>query len=365
MIRVLLAVAYVLIPTSAFSFGAISCHRVADRVFCAVTVNFPTANAAEFAALDKCSVNIHAGCIYPAAFSDTCQAAYYTLNAPHTFYLQSAVTASGAKAATEQDCMIHDPTHSCRPAVWGCDGTADPHPSPNEIAVYDSASFLNNIRDARPSANFLNLGAIGAGISFGIGLILCLLIYACRAAIINFVIHGNLPRSLPVYAEDIQVVFKRTQRINWYGRVIFGIAVKLAMAEQQLSDTRKYWLGRVVAFDSLRRQRQNELARMHLQLAATAKPESKEKTALRQLWAAIKYILFVLFYLARAIFSFLVGFLFIRVTIAKLVRGTKVESKDLILVLQAKTAIEETAHYLKEYLSTANSFDGTDEVQNA
>jgi hypothetical protein len=196
-------------------------------------------------------------------------------------------------------------------------------------------------------------------------LLLAVLAIAFRSPLLNLIIHGNLPYKLPVYGEDIQVIFKRTQRTNWYGRVIFGIAVKFAMAEQQLSDTRKYWLGRVIAFDSLRRQRQNELARMHLQLAATAKPESKEKTALRQLWAAIKYILFVLFYLARAIFSFLFGFLFIRVTIAKLVRGTKVESKDLILVLQAKTAIEETAHYLKEYLTTANSFDGTDEVHDA
>ncbi len=198
-----------------------------------------------------------------------------------------------------------------------------------------------------------------------IGVLVIVLVYAARASIINFVIHGNLPPTLPVYAEDIQAIFKRTQRVNWYGRVIFGLAVQFAMAHQQLVDTRKYWLGCVIAFDSLRRQRQNELARMHLQLAAAAKPESKEKTALRQIWAAIKYILFVLFYLARALFSFLFGFIFIRVNVAKLVRGTKIESKDLILVLQAKTAIEETAHYLKEYLTTANSFDGSDEVHNA
>ena len=76
-----------------------------------------------------------------------------------------------------------------------------------------------------------------------------------------------------------QAIFKRTRRLNWYGRVIFGLAVQFAMAHQQLVDTRKYWLGCVIAFDGLRRQRQNELARMHLQLAAAAKPESKEKTA--------------------------------------------------------------------------------------
>jgi hypothetical protein len=362
MIRVLLAFAYVLIPTSAFSFGAISCDRVADRVVCAVTVNFPNANIAQFTALDKCSVKAHAGCIFPPAFSDTCNAAYYTLNAPQTFYFQSAATASEAKAATERQCMNLDPTHSCRPAVWGCDGTADPHASPNQVAIYDSASFLNIIRDAQPSTNLLNPGAIGAGISFGIGVIIALLIYAKHSAIANFVIHGNLPSSLPVYAEDIQVLFKRSQRVNWYGRVVFGIIARLGMTEQQLSLVRRYWLGRVIAFDSLRRQRQSELARMHLQLAAAVKSEPKDKKALSQFFAFVKTVFLSVFYLLRALFSFLFGFLFIRITIAKLARGKLIESKDLILVLQAKEAIEETARYLKEYLTVAETFDGREEL---
>jgi hypothetical protein len=63
-----------------------------------------------------------------------------------------------------------------------------------------------------------------------------------------------------------------------------------------------------------------------------------------------------------AFFNFVLSFFFIRVTVAKLVRGTIVESKDLTLILQAKEAIEETATYLKEYLTTANTFDGRDEV---
>ena len=126
-----------------------------------------------------------------------------------------------------------------------------------------------------------------------------------------------------MYGEDIQCLFKRTQRVNWYGRTIFGIAADLAMTHQQLIDIRKYWLGRVVAFDSLRRQRQNQLARMHLQLAASVKSETKDKKPLSQLWAALKFLFLAVFYLIRALFSFLFGFLFIRVTIAKLVRGTQ------------------------------------------
>ena len=61
-------------------------------------------------------------------------------------------------------------------------------------------------------------------------------------------------------------------------------------------------------------------------------------------------------------FNFILSFFFIRVNIAKLVQGTIVESKDLTLILQAKEAIEETATYLKEYLITANTFDGRDEI---
>lgn len=206
---------------------------------------------------------------------------------------------------------------------------------------------------------------LGSGISFGIGLIIVLVLFAQRAKLFNFIIHGSLPHELPVYGEAPQVLFKRTQRVNWYGRVVFGIVANLSMTKDELAKIRRYWLGRVIAFDSLRRQRQNELARMHLQLAATASTEAKDNKALSQLWAFVKTILLSVFYLFRALFSFVFGFLFIRVTIARLVRGAVIESKDLTLILQAKDAIEGTANYLKEYIATADTFDGRDEVHNA
>lgn len=209
---------------------------------------------------------------------------------------------------------------------------------------------------------FPQFGWLATAVSSALGVLLVLLLYGFRSPIANVVIHGNLPYKLDVYGDDIRCVFKRTQRVNWYGRVIFGIVANLPMTHNQLTDVRKYWLGRVVAFDSLRRQRQNELARMHLQLAASAKADAKDKKPLSQILAALKMLFFILFYLIRALFNFLFGFLFIRVTVAKLVRGTVIESKDLTLVLQAKEAIEQTATYLKEYLETANTFDGRGEV---
>lgn len=354
------------LPTSAFSFGAISCGRVADHVVCAITVNFPNANIATYTALRNCTDKAGTGCSFPPSFSDTCNAAYYTLNSSQTFYFRSAATASDAKALTEQECMSYDATRSCHAAVWGCDGTADPHPSANELAIYDSASFLNIVRDPRPFASLLNLGAVGTGISFGIGVIIALIVYAMRGAIANFVIHGNLPYKLPAYAEDITVLLKRSQRVNWYGRVIFRVTARLSMTEKQLALVRRYWLGRVIAFDSLRRQRQNELARMHLQLAASMQAETKrDQKPLSQMWSAIKYLFAVIFYLMRSLFSFLFGFLFLRVTIAKLVRSRPIESRDLVLLLEAKQAIEDSAKYLKEYLETAETFDGRDELFNA
>ena len=182
------------------------------------------------------------------------------------------------------------------------------------------------------------------------------------AAIVAY-FKGRLPESLPVYGDDIRCVFKRTQRVNWYGRVIFGIVSNFVMTKDQLADVRKYWLGRVVAFDSLRRQRQNELARMHLQLASSVKSEAHDKKKFwSRRWATFRTFVRRFFWVFAALFSFLFGFFFIRVNIAKLVRGTVIESKDLALILQAKQAIEDSATYLKEYLETANTFDGRGEI---
>jgi Domain of unknown function (DUF4189) len=269
--------------------------------------------------------------------------------------IASASNPSQAKTATEETPELanklalatcaQESNETCRIVFSGCD---DPPP----VTAIPLTIF-----------SYFNLGTIGTGISSGIGIILALLVYAKRAAIANIIIHGNLPYKLPVYGEDIQCLFKRTQRVNWYGRVVFGIVVNLAMTHQQLIDVRKYWLGCVIAFDSLRRQRQNELARMHLQLAAsvTSDPHDKKKFWSRR-WATIRTFIRRLFWIFTALFSFLFGFFFIRVTIAKLVQGTIIESKDLVLILQAKDVIEESTTYLKEYLTTANTFDGGDEI---
>jgi hypothetical protein len=91
-------------------------------------------------------------------------------------------------------------------------------------------------------------------------------------------------------------------------------------------------------------------------MKAKSDPHDKKKFWSRR-WATFRSFVKKLFWVFIAFFNFVLSFFFIRVTIAKLVQGTIVESKDLTLILQAKEAIEETATYLKEYLQTANTFD--------
>jgi hypothetical protein len=203
---------------------------------------------------------------------------------------------------------------------------------------------------------------IRSGIGLGLGILIVVVAFAKRAALFNYIIHGNLPYKIEAPSEDIEVLFTRSQRVNWLGRVVFGLTAQMGMTEHQLLLVRRYWLGRVIAFDSLRRQRQNELARLHLQLAAKTESKPKDAGALSQVLSLLWTIFFIFFWLIRALLSFLVGFLYVRVTIAKLVRGHLVESIDLVLLMEAKTAIEETSQYLKEYLILAETFDGREEV---
>jgi hypothetical protein len=203
---------------------------------------------------------------------------------------------------------------------------------------------------------------IRSGVGLGLGMLIVVLAFAKRAALFNYIIHGNLPYKIESPSQDVEVLFTRFQRVNWLGRVIFGLTAQMGMTEHQLLLVRRYWLGRVIAFDSLRRQRQNELARLHLELAAKVESKPKDDKPLSQFLGFFSALFFCLFWIIRSALSFLVGFLFIRVTVAKLVRGKLVESADITLLLEAKTAIEETAVYLKEYLVLAETFDGREEV---
>jgi hypothetical protein len=357
------------LTTHAYAFGSTACGiNQLGKLSCVSSINNATGDIAAHNAIGGCNNAHYQHCTVtdsPSAFQNTCKSIAQPLGSTQ-WASATADTAADASSSAIGLCF-NLYKQECRAVLTSCDTESlplvTPPTAPDTPQHSPATSVLMFILSQL--SNLLNMGAIGTGVSFGIGVIIALLIYAKRTAIANLIIHDGLPLKLPVYGEDIQCLFKRTQRVNWYGRVIFGIVANLSMTHVQLTDVRKYWLGRVIAFDSLRRQRQNELARMHLQLALSTTPETKEKRPRYQLWAAFKRLLFAIFYLIRALFSFLFGFLFIRVTVAKLARGTHIESKDLVLVLQAKQAIEESAKYLKEYLITANTFDGRDAVFDA
>jgi hypothetical protein len=171
---------------------------------------------------------------------------------------------------------------------------------------------------------------------------------------------GRMRSRLPTTAkslDQIEVVITRSQRVNWLNRVVFMIDVRMGVSLQQLDLMKKYRLGRTVVFDSARRERQNELARTNLEMAR----EKNSRTIC--LWREeIRGIFRRLWYLIRALFSFLLGFLFIRITLAKLLKGAHIESKSLDMILAAKNAIERGATDLKVYLEVAETFDGRESL---
>jgi hypothetical protein len=163
--------------------------------------------------------------------------------------------------------------------------------------------------------------------------------------------------SLTTEVKHIEVLIVRSQRMNWLNRVIFMIDAQMGVGTEQLDLISKYRLGKTIVFDSARRERQNELARTHLESAR------EKSTRTICLWREeVRGFFRRLGLLLRALISFLLGFLFIRITLTKLIRGTHVESKSLDKILAAKNAIERGAADLKAYLEVAETFDGREDL---
>jgi len=196
------------------------------------------------------------------------------------------------------------------------------------------------------------VGMYAAGIPFA-----ALLVSKYAPSLFPDLFDQGLPETLRVTSKQIEVVISRSQRLNWLNRVVFMIDARMGMSIEQYSLMRKYRLGRTIVFDSARRERQNELARTHLELAR----EGKSQTIC--LWREeLRGIFRRLWYLIRALLSFLLGFLFIRITLAKLIKGAHVESRSLDKILAAKNAIERSAGDLKAYLEVAETFDGREDL---
>jgi len=196
-------------PTVAFSN---QCRSVAAAVTGSnwYAASGPNAQAAQDDAITYCGQNIqHVVC---ATVKTICDVADNTTSRPTP--------------------SISSPSPASKPIAQ-----ADATPT-QQIIDKHAFDFLNDPNFYRMLIITKLVEDVWTGISIGIGILLVIVIFAKRAPILNYVIHGNLPYKLPVYGEDIQCLFKRTQRENWYGRVVFGIVVNLAMTHQQLIDVR-------------------------------------------------------------------------------------------------------------------------------
>jgi hypothetical protein len=346
------------VPVS-FGAGAVSCSTAINNIHCFTSTDFPTLEEAQFAAAMSCERSFGNSCDrHGPTFTNTCFAIFIT---PTKAHFGSGATREAAEQSGLFTCRTNDVSpNACDHQQTRCDQTqTSPRPQAQPERPFD---YLSDPAFYRALAFGKLLEDIRTGIGLGLGVLIVIIAFAKRALLINFVIHGNLPYTIKNPSEDIVVLFTRSQRVNWQGRVIFGLTAQMGMTETQLSLIRKYWLGRVIAFDSLRRQKQNELARLHLQQVANIDSKPKNEKPLSLFLAFFRTLFLVVFWVLRALFSFVFGFLFIRMTIAKLVRGSIVESVDLTLLMEAKDAIEETTIYLKEYLLLAETFDGREEV---
>lgn len=383
--RIIFAIAITLIATDAFAYGTVICHSLATGIDCVAVENAPRASDAAIAANQACQTR------HPTAAEDFCNISRSVLwqpfqnacvavftNSQRQTFLAVEQAAFNAIATAFTRCMNSSSEErrglDCTRVALACDGngiplaSAAPAPAPLPAPAPNPAPLTPRrispvptpISNAIP---LLDKFAPATQITILVLFFSSLVGLATFIILFDLIIHANLPKSLHTYGEDIQVLFKHSQRVNWYGRVVFGLTARLGTTEKQLGLVRRYWLGRVIAFDSLRRQRQNELARLHLQLAMQAKsdPHDKKKFWSRR-WATFRSFVKKLFWVFLAVFRLFLSFFFIRVTIAKLVRGTLVESKDLVLLLQAKEAIQESAIYLKQYLLLAETFHGQEEL---
>jgi hypothetical protein len=333
----LLLLALAIAPDNALAHGAIACTGRDGGYRCSIVLNEPTADEAAHKAQALCEQTTLQNCSVKTQFYHECAAA---VAGPKSIPIYSDHFPSRSDTEKLLD-LCNSRDGNCHVIVSACEVVVAPTPTDFTFS-------------------FSQYRALAAGLLFGLGAVLVLLLYAKRAALANWLIHGNLPYVTTLPAEDIHVSFVRKQRVNWYGRVVFGFVAQIALTDHQLLLIRRYWLGRTIAFDSIRRERRNQLAKLHLMRAGQLTIPKFRKAY----WVvAILLPVFVaLYFLVRALISFLVGLLFIRVTIAKLVRGTLVESTNLTIILQAKEAIEVSADQLKEYLETAETFDGRQEV---
>jgi hypothetical protein len=118
----------------------------------------------------------------------------------------------------------------------------------------------------------------------------------------------------------------------------------------------RYKLADTVVYDSKNRQQYSEAAKGHLE--STRDQASLLDSPKNQLVGAAK----TFYRLGRASFSTALGALSLRITVSSLLRGVHIECKSMGELLEGEDAIVTAARNVKQYLETAATFDGREEI---
>lgn len=320
-------------PIHAFAYSAIACGALNDQLLCGLAPNAPTPDQAATDAYNSC-INRQGQFCRPVGlpFTTGCRSVYGNAR---EFHWQDAPDFATAQTKALQGC---ESIASCESETQ-CTFPIDPFSTTTPVVA----------PPPREVTRILIVAVIGLSIVFFL-----------------IVQVSTKPRSAPDRSSkvdtqkdmpaDIAVLFRHSQRMSALGRGIFMLDVRLGASASQLERIRRYRLEKIIVYDSARRQKRNELARTHLLLAAQPGPAST--TAQGQIMGLLRSI----YYLIRAFFSWLASFLFIRIRLGSLINGAHIESKNLWRVLEVEQAVKTTAEYLKQYLDTAATFDGREEL---
>jgi hypothetical protein len=365
----ILASAFALFTTNAFAYGSLSCYPTSSPPEC-ITSTFLPLSDAEHAVYETCTA-LHPSealglCTKPLlsqSYQNSCIAVFINSQS-NLFYAIRTLSADAIANALGLCINSEHQGVSCKRIALSCDGNASP-PTATSQAPKGQPALQQpaTVSQRQPSPNPIDRFSIETGISFAAAGLIILGI-----AFLIFLVSRHAPPAPALFkqrhapglmadATHIEVLIVRSQRMNWLNRVIFMIDARMGVGAEQLDLISKYRLGKTIVFDSARRERQNELARTHLESAR------ERNTRTICLWREeVRGFFRRLWYLILALISFLLGFLFIRITLAKLIRGTHVESKSLDKILAAKNAIERGAADLKAYLEVAETFDGREDL---
>jgi hypothetical protein len=166
----------------------------------------------------------------------------------------------------------------------------------------------------------------------------------------------SAPSGKPSVAGAIQLKLKRSQRTNTFGTLFYMLDARMAVSNEDHSLIQRYKLADTVVYDSKNRQQYSEAAKGHLE--STREQASLLDTPKNQLVGAAK----TFYRLGRASLSTALAALSLRITVSSLLKGVHIECKSMGELLEGEDAIVTAARNVKQYLETAATFDGREEI---